>query len=78
LDRFPITRLTKGRLREYDIQPQVREFKVVGDATIPLSRLHESGKDSLKPLELLQAVFGISEDEVLRVRVVKIGSEDVS
>ena len=51
---------------------------MVGDAKVQLSLLHESGKATPKPLELLQAVLGISDDDVLRARVVKILREDIS
>jgi len=77
--QFIISRIRKGRKREYDVRPQVKEFKVIGDdAKVQLALLHESGKATPKPLELLQAVLGISDDEVLRARVVKISREDVS
>jgi radical SAM-linked protein len=75
---FVISRLRKGRRREYDVRPQVKEFEQIGDAKVRLSLRHESGKATPKPLELLQAVLGISDDEVLRARVVKIRREDVS
>jgi len=75
---FILSRIRKGRQREYDVRPQVKEFKKVGDAKVQLSLLHESGKATPKPLELLQAVLGITDDEVLRARVVKIRWEDVS
>jgi radical SAM family uncharacterized protein/radical SAM-linked protein len=75
---FIISRIRKGRHREYDIRSQVQEFKMVGDAKVQVSLRHESGKASPKPLELLQAVLGISDDEVLRARVVKVSRADVS
>jgi radical SAM-linked protein len=77
--QFIISRIRKGRKREYDVRPQVKEFKVIGDdAKVQLALLHESGKATPKPLELLQAVLGISDDEVLRARVVKISREDAT
>jgi radical SAM-linked protein len=75
---FVISRLRKGGQREYDVRPQVKEFKKVGDAKVQLSLLHESGKATPKPLELLRAVLGISEEEALRARVIKIRREDFS
>ena len=76
-ERFVIRRVKKGRALEYDIRPQVQEFKVIGDAEVELSLLHESGKAVPKPHELLQGVLEIADHEVLRTRVVKISREAV-
>jgi radical SAM family uncharacterized protein/radical SAM-linked protein len=76
--QFIITRTRKGRKRDYDVRPQVKEFEMVGDAKVRLSLLHESGKATPKPIELLRALLGISEEEALRARVIKIQREDAS
>lgn len=70
-DSFPLRRLRKGRQVRVDIRPLVREFAVLADGTIRLVLVSEPGRPGVKPLEMLQEVFGLSEEECKLARIMK-------
>ncbi|MCB2184366.1 MAG: TIGR03960 family B12-binding radical SAM protein [Desulfobulbaceae bacterium] len=68
---YPVTVIRKKKKRDIDARPQVADFSVDEKGRISLSLLSEIGKASLKPLDILAAVFSLTQKEVLGVRVVK-------
>jgi radical SAM family uncharacterized protein/radical SAM-linked protein len=72
-ESFVVGLTRKGKMKEYDVRPLVREFGIgSAGSRILLRLLNESGKTGIKPLELLEAVLQISPEEAMRCRVLKI------
>jgi radical SAM-linked protein len=70
-DAFPVTVTRKEKPRTLDARDQVVALRLVDALTVELRIISEVSKAGLKPLELLQAVLGLSAQELIEVRVVK-------
>jgi radical SAM family uncharacterized protein/radical SAM-linked protein len=73
-DNFAVTIERKGKKRYLDVRPLVEDLAVIEDGTIQLHLASEPGKAGVKPLELLAAVLGLSEEETRLARVMKVWS----
>jgi radical SAM family uncharacterized protein/radical SAM-linked protein len=69
---FSIQLIKKGKMREFDARPFVKKIDTPAEARVHLTLLHETGKAGIKPLELVQAIIEISEEEKLLSRVMKL------
>ncbi len=74
LDResFILARLRKGRRQQLDLRPLVEELALTGPDTLELVLRSVQGRAGVKPLELLVAVFGLSDSETAAARVIKL------
>jgi radical SAM family uncharacterized protein/radical SAM-linked protein len=73
-DKFGVTIERKGKKRCLDVRPLVEDLSKRGDGTIQLILASEPGKAGIKPLELLAAVLGLSDEEARLARVMKVWS----
>ncbi len=68
---FPVTVVRKKKSRTIDAKPQVSTWRKVGATAVELSLITEVSRAGLKPVEIVQAVFGLAPDDVIRLRMVK-------
>jgi radical SAM family uncharacterized protein/radical SAM-linked protein len=70
-DVFPVAVTRKSKERIIDGRSQVTGLHLVDDKTVELRMISEVSKAALKPLEILQTVLDLSEQELIQIRVVK-------
>lgn len=70
-DSFPVQVTRKKKARTIDGRSQVTDLRLIDEKTVVLQMLSEVSKAGLKPLEIMQAIFGFSEQELIQIRVVK-------
>lgn len=70
-EAFPVEVTRKKKLRIIDGRPQVTALHLVDEKTVELRMISEVSKAALKPLEIVRAVFDLSEQELTQIRVVK-------
>lgn len=69
---FVLSRERKGKKRELDARPYVKELTLTPEGRIRLLLISEPGKAGVKPMELLAEILALSEEERLTARVVKL------
>jgi hypothetical protein len=62
-------------VRKIDIRAAVRHLEAGADG-IHLALESEPGKTTCKPVELLQALFALSDQEALQAKIVKTGFQE--
>ncbi len=70
-DSFPVVVTRKKKERILDGRSQVTGLHLVDKKTVELRMISEVSKAGLKPLEIIQAVFELPEQELIQIRVVK-------
>ncbi|MEN8257083.1 MAG: TIGR03960 family B12-binding radical SAM protein [Thermodesulfobacteriota bacterium] len=70
-EAFPVQVVRKKKKRNIDGRPQITELCLVDEKTVELRMVTEVSKAGLKPLEIIQAIFALSEQELTQIRVVK-------
>ncbi|MBW2506920.1 MAG: DUF2344 domain-containing protein [Deltaproteobacteria bacterium] len=76
-ESFYITKIRKGRSRNLDIRNQVENIEVKEDGKLELIMLQEEGKAAGKPAEIIKAALGLTDEEVLVMRILKVWSRPV-
>ena len=72
-DRHDISMIRKGRQRTIDARPLVRQLVVTGEAgELELHLLTEISKAALKPLEIIGAILGMTDEDKARARIMKM------
>jgi radical SAM family uncharacterized protein/radical SAM-linked protein len=71
-DSFIITKTRKGKPRKLDIRKQVMNLEVAGNNKLELVMVQEDGKAAAKPVEILKAVLGLTENESLDLHILKV------
>ena len=72
-DRQDISVIRKGRQRTIDARALVRQLAVTGEAgELELHLLTEISRAALKPLEIVGAILGMSDEEKARARIMKM------
>ncbi|MGW8286598.1 MAG: TIGR03960 family B12-binding radical SAM protein [Desulfobulbales bacterium] len=71
-DSFIITKIRKGRPRKLDIRKQVLNIKATGNNKIELVLIQDENKAVAKPVEILKAVLGLTDNESLDLRILKV------
>ncbi len=68
---FPVLVTRKKKLRELDAKPLVGTWGKLGKTVLRLSLITEVSRAGLKPVEIVQAVFSLSGQDVTQLRMVK-------
>ncbi len=71
VDVFPVEVTRKKKVRSIDGRSQVTDLHLLDESTVELRMISEVSKAGLKPLEIVQAVLGLSAQELTQIRVVK-------
>lgn len=74
-DSVTITKIRKGRQRLLDIRKVVQSLVVSGEKSLEMVLLSEEGVASSKPVEILDAVLDITEEECLVMSILKVWSK---
>ncbi|MEN8141753.1 MAG: TIGR03960 family B12-binding radical SAM protein [Thermodesulfobacteriota bacterium] len=70
-EEFPVTVIRKKKERQVDARELVQDIAAAGDNELTLQLLTEVSRAGLKPMEIVRAIFGLSDEQVLAARVVK-------
>lgn len=75
LDTLPFTRITDKGERRIDLRHQVKvlEIKSKESRTVLYVEMEEKDHISCRPLEVMQAIFGLSTEELLLLDVKRVG-----
>jgi radical SAM family uncharacterized protein/radical SAM-linked protein len=76
-DSFTITKIRKGKQRVLDIRKQVESLVVRSDNSLELILFSEEGRAAGKPVEILKAVFNLTDEEYLDMKILKVWSKSV-
>jgi hypothetical protein len=72
-DKMEIEVVRKGRPRKVDARPLVASLGLAeGDNRIEMQLLTEAGMAALKPLEIVATLFGLSDEEAVLTRIMKM------
>lgn len=69
---YKLSVFRKGKTRELDIRPQVKDLSLRKDNIIQMVLESEPGRAGVKPMELLKAVAGLNEEDSSAARVIKL------
>jgi radical SAM family uncharacterized protein/radical SAM-linked protein len=69
---FTLTKLRKGKKRILDIRKQVESINISKNSTLEIILLSEEGRAAGKPVEILKAVFDLTEEEALDMSILKL------
>ena len=69
--------LRKKKIRKIDAREHVSSIGQESDGRIRLVTVSEVGKASLKPLEIIAAIFNLSKKEVLQTQILKTASRSL-
>jgi len=76
-ESFVVPVLRKKKMKKIDAREHVSSMGQEADGRIKLVTVNEAGKASLKPLEIITAIFNLSQKEVLQTRIMKIASRSL-
>jgi radical SAM family uncharacterized protein/radical SAM-linked protein len=74
---FVITKIRKGKQRKLDIRKQVESLFVSSDNSLEMRLLSEEGIAGGKPVEILKAVFNLTDEECLDMKILKVWNKAV-
>ncbi len=69
---FTIQRRRKGRIKELDIRPIVKEITLAGEAQIHMHTMNRSGSPGVKVQEALMHILGLNTNTQLLLKVKKL------
>ncbi len=72
-DNYPITLIRKRKKRTLDAKVQVQGVQLLDSSTLALSMTTEISKAGVKPLEFVKELFHLSEENILRSGIIKLG-----
>ncbi len=75
-EHVPVTRLRKNRETSFDMRPLIAAMRL-NEEVLELSLIHHQGLPGVNPREVLEKVFGLSQEEALLCRIVKRESVDM-
>ena len=74
---FTITKIRKGKQRILDIRKQVKSLVVSSNNRLEMLLLSEEGIAAGKPVEILKAVFNLSDGECLDMKILKVWNKAI-
>ena len=69
--------LRKKKIKKIDAKEHVSALGLESDGRIKLVTVSEAGKANLKPLEIIAAIFNLSQKEVLQTQIIKTVSRSL-
>jgi radical SAM family uncharacterized protein/radical SAM-linked protein len=76
-ESFTITKFRKGKKRVIDVRKQVESLAVSGNNNLEMVLFSEEGIAASKPVEILKAVFDLSQEQSLDMAILKVWSKSV-
>jgi radical SAM family uncharacterized protein/radical SAM-linked protein len=74
-ESFTITKFRKGKKRVIDVRKLVESLAVSGNNNLEMVLLSEEGKAASKPVEILKAVFDLTQEQSLDMAILKVWSK---
>lgn len=74
-ESFTITKFRKGKKRVIDVRKLVESLAVSGNNNLEMVLLSEEGKAASKPVEILKAVFDLTQEQSLDMGILKVWSK---
>ncbi len=74
-DELIISRVRKGKKRQFNIRPLITTLELINSETISMEVINRSGSPGIKPSDALQHILGISEEAALAALITKTGWE---
>ena len=71
-EKFPVVKKDKNGEQEIDARPLVSSLSLVADDKIEMSIRNTAGR-GLRPAEIAKAIFGLSDEDTLRIETLKTG-----
>ena len=68
---FIIAKTRKGKTKEIDIRPLIKEFSIVNSGTVRLQTVSASAQPGIKPLEALTEILKLDKERSLQTRILK-------
>ena len=70
-DSFVISKTRKGKTKEIDIRPLIKEFFIANAAIVHLEMISASAQPGIKPLEALTEILGLNKERSLQTKILK-------
>jgi len=70
-ESYIVGKTRKGKTKEINIRPLIKEFSITGDDTVQLEMISASAEPGIKPLEALTEVFGMDNERGQQTRILK-------
>ena len=74
-ETLPVVVLRKGLERQLDLRPLLHSLRLTAEGQLALSLFSAPGQPGGKPVEVAAKLFGLPDEEIRRVRVLKVASE---
>ena len=71
-ENYPLHLIRKRKRRTIDARAQVKGLQLLDDRTLALSMITETSKAGVKPMEFIKALFDLTDDNVLRAKIIKL------
>ncbi len=68
---FIVNKTRKGKTKEINIRPLIREFSITESDTVRLQMISASAQPGIKPLEALTEILGLDLERSLQTRILK-------
>ncbi len=73
-ETLPVVVMRKGLERQLDLRPLLHSLRLTAEGQLELSLFSAPGQPGGKPVEVVAKLFGLSEEEIRRARVLKLAS----
>lgn len=70
-ESFIISKTRKGKTKEIDIRPLIKEFFIANAAIVHLEMISASAQPGIKPLEALTEILGLDQERSLQTKILK-------
>ncbi len=75
---YVIGKTRKGKTKEIDIRPLVKQISLITPMTVSLEMVSASAEPGIKPLEALTEILGLTQDRSLGTRILKTSWQPIT
>jgi hypothetical protein len=68
---FIVAKTRKGKTKEIDIRPLIKEFSIINSDMVRLQTVSASAQPGIKPLEALTEILKLDKERSLQTRILK-------
>ena len=76
LENIPGVFIRKGKQRQLDLRPLLHDLSITPDHELSLGLISEPSVAGVKPVEMVATLFNLPDNEIQRIRVLKVKSEE--
>jgi radical SAM family uncharacterized protein/radical SAM-linked protein len=74
-ESIPASFIRKGKQRQLDLRPLLHDLSITPDQELFLGLISEPSVAGVKPVEMVATLFNLPDNEIQRIRVLKVKSE---